>query len=101
MHATMTDRTRVVSPCQAEFRASLLRFGHRQINSRLNSQLQLSLEYFHDASGCFVTVVRWSRGRAARAGLFRRAEKPEPSRSSEKVRRSMAALATAAGACGQ
>jgi len=44
MHATMTDRARVVSPCQAEFRASLLHFGHRQINYRLNSQLQISLD---------------------------------------------------------
>src|ERR1700716_71649 len=44
MHATMTDRARAVSPCQAEFRASLLHFGHRQINYHLNSQLQISLD---------------------------------------------------------
>jgi hypothetical protein len=45
----MTDRTRAVSTCQAEFRASLLHFGHRQTDSRLDSQLQISLEYFDDA----------------------------------------------------
>src|SRR5712691_2194346 len=60
MHATMTDRRHVVWPCQAEFRALLLHFGHSQINSRFNSQLQIALERWMPRQGLGAVMMwRW------------------------------------------